>query len=173
MLSFLDLPGEIRLIIYAYSLNPNEYVSGYRQIENLLAADTDRSRGPVCIYSRPHVKRYTPTILLLNKIITIEALDVLYKIPLNLYGAPTTRFATDHFHITEFISETLLQRIRHGILRLDTADIYFVVSLLKIWNVGNCLERLDVYRPKQTPLPREHWYMVKNRVCIPGFPLID
>lgn len=165
MLSFLDLPGEIRIIIYAYSLNPNEYVSGYRQIENLLAAETDRSRGPVCIYPRPHVERYTPSILLLNRQITMEALDVLYRIPLTLYGTPSTHFTVRQIDITEFISEALLQRIRHSILRLDSAGKNFVLPLLDIWGAGNSLERLDVYRPKQTPLPRQHWYIVKSRVC--------
>lgn len=165
MLSFLDLPGEIRLIIYAHSLNPNEYVSGYRQIENLLAAETDRTRGPVCTYPRPHMKRYTPPILLLNKRITMEALDVLYRIPLTLYGTPNTYSTMRQMDITEFISEHLLQHIRYGVLRLDSASKHFVLPLLDIWGAGNSLERLDVYRPKATPLPRQHWYIVKSRVC--------
>lgn len=165
MISFLDLPAEIRLIIYAHSLDPNEYVSGYRKIEDLLAAETDRTRGPMCTYPRPHVQRYTPSILLLNKQITIEALHVLYRIPLNLYGTPRTYFTMRQMDITEFISERLLQRIHHGVLRLDTASKNFVLPLLDIWGASNRLETLDVYRPKRTPIPRSHWSIVKSRVC--------
>ncbi|KAJ6119525.1 hypothetical protein N7523_003805 [Penicillium sp. IBT 18751x] len=164
MISFLDLPGEIRLIIYAYSLDPNEYVSGYRKIEDLLAAETDRTRGPMCTYARPHVERYTPSILLINRQITMEALHVLYRIPLNLYGTPNTYFTMRQMDITEFISEHLLQQIHHGVLRLDSASKNFVLPLLDIWCESNCLESLDVYRPNSTPMPRHHWYVVKSRL---------
>lgn len=167
MFPFLDLPGEIRLIVYAHLLDPNEYVGGYRQIENLLAAETDRTRGPVCVYPRPHVECHTPPILLLNKLITMEALDALYKIPVTLYSTPSSCFSVYTVEITELISEHLLQRIRHAILRLDNASKHLVLPLLDIWSAANNLEKLDVYRPKQTPLPRQHWHIVKDRVCSP------
>lgn len=164
MVSFLDLPGEIRVIIYAYLLNPNDYLSGYRQIENLIAAHTDRSRGPSCADPRLYVERYTPSILLLNRQITSEALHVLHRIPLSLQGTPRTYLAMRQMDITEFISEGLLQNIHHGILRLESANKHFVLPLLDIWGQKNKLKRLDVYRPRATPIPRDHWKVVKSRV---------
>ena len=164
MVSFLDLPVEIRVIIYEYLLNPNDYVRGYRQIETMIAAHTDRSRGPSCADPRLYVERYTPSILLLNRQITSEALDVLYRIPLILYGTPTTYLAMRQMDITEFISEGLLQNIHYGILRLESANKHFVLPLLDIWGQRNKLRRLDVYRPKATPIPQDHWRIVKSRV---------
>ncbi|CEJ54296.1 hypothetical protein PMG11_00615 [Penicillium brasilianum] len=164
MLSFLELPGEIRLIIYAYLLHPNDYLSGYRQIETMITAHTDRSRGPSCADPRYYVERYTPSILLLNKQITSEALDVLHRIPLNLEGTPGTYLAMRQMDITEFISEELLQNIHYAILRLDFAHKHFVLPLLDIWGQRNNLKRLDVYRPRTTPIPRDHWKVVKSRI---------
>ncbi|KAJ5085801.1 hypothetical protein N7532_010572 [Penicillium argentinense] len=164
MLSFLNLPPEIRLIIYAYSLNPNEYVSGYRKIELLAAAEMDRARGPVCAYPRPYIERNTPAILLLNRKITKEALEVLYKIPLNLYSPPPTYFVMRRMDITEFIGEPLLQRIQHGVLRLDDASKHFISTLLDIWGKANSLQSLHVYRSKHTPSPPRHWKVVEDRL---------
>jgi hypothetical protein len=66
--------------------------------------------------------------------------------------------------ITEFISEELLQNIHYGILRLDTPHKHFVLPLLDIWEQRNNLKRLDVFRPMTTPIPRDHWKVVKSRV---------
>lgn len=160
MTSLLDLPSEIRLIIYTHLLNPNEYVKSYRKLRDQWSSVAG---GPLCTLPRPYVKRYTPCILLLNKKITTEALHYLYRIPLNLYGTPSTYFVMRQMDITEFISEHYLQKIRVGILRLNHANKHFVLSLLDIWGAENRLERLDVYRPK-TQLDSQHWKVVESRV---------
>lgn len=161
MTSLLDLPSEIRLIIYIHLLNPNEYVKGYRKLRDQWSSSV--AGGPLCTLPRPYVKRYTPSILLLNKKITAEALHYLYRIPLNLYGTPSTYFVMRQMDITEFISEHYLQRIRVGILRLNHANKHFVLSLLDVWGAENRLERLEVYRPK-TQLDGQHWKVVESRV---------
>jgi hypothetical protein len=99
-----------------------------------------------------------------NKQITSEALYVLHRIPLSLEGTPGTYLAMRQMDITEFISEELLQNIHYGILRLDTAQKHFVLPLLDIWGQRNNLKRLDVFRPRATPIPRDHWKVVKSRV---------
>lgn len=98
MTSLLDLPSEIRLIIYSHLLNPNEYVKCYRKLRDQWSSVAG---GPLCTIPRPYVKRYTPCILLLNKKISTEALHYLYRIPLNLYGTPSTYFVMRQMDITE------------------------------------------------------------------------
>lgn len=162
MLSFLDLPPEIRLMIYAYSLNPNEYVKSYRKIVKtvaLAAIGPPLSQNP-----RLYVERYTPSILLLNKKITTEALPVLYRKPLDLYGTPSTYFTMRQMDISEFISEQLLQRIQYSALRLYFPNKAFVLALLDIWGAGNQLIRLDVYLPEQAARNNRHWEIVESRV---------
>ncbi|KAJ5782695.1 hypothetical protein N7457_004469 [Penicillium paradoxum] len=161
MLSFLDLPAEIRLMIYKHSLNPNEYVKSYGKLGDHTVSPAD---GPLCTFPRSYVERYTPSILLLNKQITTEALHLLYRIPLNLYGTPSTYFVMRQMDITEFISEHILQRIRYGVLRLDRAHKHFVLTLLDIWGADNRLERLDVYCPKRARLDSRHWEVVASRL---------
>jgi hypothetical protein len=109
----------------------------------------------------------------LNKQITSEALDVLHRIPLNLEGTPGTYLAMRQMDITEFISEELLQNIHYAILRLDFAHKHFVLPLLDIWGQRNNLKRLDVYRPRTSPIPRDHWKVVKSRVRFPFVILSD
>ncbi|CAG8049552.1 unnamed protein product [Penicillium nalgiovense] len=160
MVSLLDLPAEIRLIIYTYLLTPNEYVKSYQKLKDRWSSP---GIGPLCTIPRPYVKQHTPSILLLNKKITIEALHYLYRIPLDLYGTPSTYFVMRQMDITEFISEHYLQRIHHGVLRLNHANKHFVLSLLDMWGAENRLERLDVYRPK-THLDSQHWKVVESRL---------
>ncbi|KAJ5178196.1 uncharacterized protein N7500_000895 [Penicillium coprophilum] len=160
MISLLDLPAEIRLIIYTHLLNPNEYVKSYHKFRDPWSSP---GSGPLCAIPRPYVKRYTPSILLINKRITIEALHHLYRVPLTLYGTPSTYFVMRQMDITEFISEHYLQRIHHGVLRLSHANKNFVLSLLDIWGAANQLERLDVYRPKTQP-DSQHWKVVESRL---------
>jgi hypothetical protein len=66
--------------------------------------------------------------------------------------------------ITEFISEHLLQKIHHGILRMDHAQKFHILTLLDIWGQSNNLQSLHVYCSKPSPIPRGHWKIVKQRV---------
>lgn len=173
MLSFLDLPPEIRLKIYAYLLNPNDYVKGYRKIATASSLSSIPTRPPsagylsppLCDTPRQYVDRHTPSILLLSKQITSEALHILYRIPLTLYGTPQTYFAMRQMDIAEFICEQLLQRIEYAILRLIVPHKSFVLSLLDIWGADNRLKRLDVYLPDQAKRNSWHWEIVGSRVC--------
>jgi hypothetical protein len=162
MPSFLDLPPEIRIMIYAHALNPNEYVKSYRKMTTAVAFTP--TSPPLCDEPRLYVERYTPSILLLNKRITIEALPVLYRKPLVLYGTPSTYFTMRQMDIAEFISEHLLQRIQYGVLRLRMPNKNFVLALLDIWGAGNQLIRLDVYLPEQATRNNRHWKIVESRV---------
>lgn len=162
MISFLDLPAEIRLMIYTHMINPNEYVKSYGKLGDQI--ESSPKRGPLCAIPRSYVKRYTPSVLLLNRQITAEALHVLYRTPLDLYGTPSTYFVMRQMDITEFISEHILQRIHYGVLRLDHAHKHFVLTLLDIWGAENRLERLDVYRPERAQVDSRHWRVVESRV---------
>lgn len=164
MPSFLDLPPEIRLIIYSYSLNPNEYVKSYRKIYKTVALAA--TGPPLSQNPRLYVERHTPPILLLNKKITGEALPVLYRKPLNLYGTPSTYFTMRQMDIAEFISEHFLQRIQFGALRLYVPNKSFVLELLDIWGAGNQLIRLDIYLPEQAARSSRHWKIVESRVIL-------
>jgi hypothetical protein len=109
---FLDLPGEIRNIIYAYAADPSDIST---HLNPLMANWTERSK-PLPSYP----PKSTPTILLLNKRITTEALPLIRSKPL------TITFPAEHTLqtqpqvplITGFISATSLQQIQHLSLHL-------------------------------------------------------
>ena len=165
MISFLDLPTEVRLIIYHHSLNPSEYVSAYAKITDQ-EPPYGPNDGPSCSFPRPYVERSTPSILLVNRQITSEALEVLYRKPLHLYGTPGAWFAMRQVDITEFISEELLQRVHHAILHLPHPEKNFVLTVLNIWGERNQLQRLDVEWPKGVAdSDSRHWQIVRSRVC--------
>lgn len=166
MPNFLDLPRELRDIVYFYSFNPSGYVKAYKSL--FANCTIDFLRGPpACAYPRPYVARYTPTILLLNRQITSEALIVLYKKPLILKGTPHTYFTMRQMDITEFISERLLQRIHFAELRLNQAHKDFILPLLDIWGSENRLERLDVYIKRTERVENNrHWMIVESRVGV-------
>ncbi|KAJ6129839.1 hypothetical protein N7512_002619 [Penicillium capsulatum] len=164
MIRFVDLPAEIRLMIYRYSLKPNRYVRGYRRIM-AYEPEYGPTGGPSCMYPRPYVERSTPPILLLNKQITKEALEVLYRIPLDLHPTPSPYFTMRQMDIAEFISEHLLQRMHYCSLYLPGANKNFVLTILDIWGQGNQLKRLDVFWPKSFPSYNErHWKVVRSRI---------
>ena len=103
--TFLTLPGEIRNQIYAHSASASDTTA---------ALDAFMRSG---VY--PTLR--TPTILLLNKQITREALQILRTKPLLLTFPATYDLPTQSRVplITRFISATSLQQIEHLTLRLE------------------------------------------------------
>ncbi|KAE8140897.1 hypothetical protein BDV38DRAFT_279873 [Aspergillus pseudotamarii] len=170
MPSFLDLPVEIRRMIYPYCMDPNEYKRGYDKIErhSKTLAEERISEGtvsdPDCLKPRIYITRTTPAVLLLNKQITAEALEILYKIPVELRGTPGTHFTMRQMGIAEFICEQLLQRIQYATLRLNRPHKSFVLTLLDIWGADNRLKRLDVYFPKGIDRTARRWAISENRL---------
>lgn len=173
-MSFLDLPPEIRLQIYPLLLDPSQYRSGYKHIKHLTGQAHSFNdhhqflKTPSATLPRFYVTRYTPSILLLNRQITTEALPVLYNTELTLQGTPLTYFVFRQMDIAEFISETLLQRMRYVVLRLGSPEKFFVLTLLDIWGRRNDLRRLVVYIPTEK-MPEWNWGIVKDRVCLSSF----
>ncbi|KAL2816585.1 hypothetical protein BDW59DRAFT_166309 [Aspergillus cavernicola] len=160
-MSFLTLPPELRLQIYSLLLDPNQYSSGYKRIIRLTDeaySNSDHRQVPDVTLPRFYVTRYTPSILLLNRQITAEALAVLYNTELTLQGTPGTYFVFRQMDIAEFISETLLQRMRYVVLRLVDPEKFFVLSLLDIWGRQNDLQRLVVYTPTEKGPDGGNWH---------------
>ncbi|KAE8391201.1 hypothetical protein BDV23DRAFT_182723 [Aspergillus alliaceus] len=167
MPSFLDLPPEIRRMIYLHCMNPNEYKSAYDiyRHNHIEEGNTEyMKRGPLCIEPRIYITRTTPSILLLNKQITAEALEVLYRIPVDLYGTPGSHCSMRQMDIAEFICEQFLQRIQYAALLLGNPHKNFVLQLLDIWGADNRLKRLDVYFPKGALGSYRHWDIVESRL---------
>ncbi|KAL4799293.1 hypothetical protein BDV19DRAFT_385542 [Aspergillus venezuelensis] len=170
MTNFLSLPPEVRLQIYVLILDPNTHNASYNTIRRLTdEAYKDANKidlTPSALLPRFHVSRYTPSVLLLNKQITAEALPVLYSTPLTLIGPPSTYFVLRQMDIAEFICETLLQRMRVVVIRLEHPEKLFVLSLLDIWGRGCALKKLVVYLPKPEirRTDRRRWSVVENRL---------
>ncbi|KAL3475969.1 hypothetical protein BJX99DRAFT_228677 [Aspergillus californicus] len=185
MPSFMDLPPEIRLQIYPHLLDPSSYISSYKQINRLTNEARDNAEKsrtidrpsyqiPDVTLPRFHVTRYTPSILLVNRQITSEALPILYKKELKLQGTPWTYFVFRQMDIAEFISETLLQRVQSVVLRLESPNKLFILSLLDIWGRENALRKLVLYLPTTTAIQGQismetqvqgwNWNIVNSRL---------
>ncbi|KAG9834361.1 hypothetical protein KCV05_g14286, partial [Aureobasidium melanogenum] len=78
---FRDLPKELRFMVYEYALSFDSIDKYCRDYLELLCATTPNTRESV---PAPDVKKVCPSILLISKEITEEALPILYKTPLNL-----------------------------------------------------------------------------------------
>lgn len=176
--NFLNLPPEIRLQIYPYLFNPSKYSSSYRRITRLTEQaeeeakshcedDFQRRSIPDVSLPRIYLDRSTPSILLVNRKITSEALPVLYSTTLTVSSTPTTYLAMWQMDLAEFISETLLQRMRSVVLKLTSPEKYFVFELLEIWGVRNELRRLVLLVPVERPyydITKGQWDLVERRL---------
>ncbi|KAI4722145.1 hypothetical protein E4T48_01437 [Aureobasidium sp. EXF-10727] len=98
---FRDLPKELRFMVYEYALSfdsIDKYCSDYLE---LLCA-TSNTKEPA-----PDVEKVCPSVLLISKDITEEALPILYKTPLNL------SFGIFKAHLEDLIAPELLRKLRH------------------------------------------------------------
>ncbi|PGH33714.1 hypothetical protein GX50_03452 [[Emmonsia] crescens] len=164
--SFLDLPPEIRHEIYTLALSwPNLRVPFARlrhECEQNEAAwftpsSLSMGLGNICNHSCTLAPPYipesdytTPTIFLLNRQITYEALPVLHAQELVIDQPPPYSMALGRpVDITMFISEAALQRARRVVLKIDIANLASrwartVDTLLDVWCVDNRLEELRI-----------------------------
>jgi hypothetical protein len=98
---FRDLPKELRFMVYEHALSfdsIDKYCTDY--LELLCVTSDTREPAPV-------VKKVCPSILLVSKEITEEALPILYKTPLNL------SFGIFRAHLHNLIAPDLLRNLRH------------------------------------------------------------
>jgi hypothetical protein len=166
MSPLLALPPEVRNCIYDAAL-------GWPDLSNLAKAvlsqpgatiDQARSEQPLCTIPIPHCCRSTPSLLLLNRQITSEALEVLYRKALVLDSTPPfLQQLARPIDITQFISESTLQNLRFVVLKMDLDQrlsgavsarglLKTIEMLLDIWLVKNNLEQVHVqvqYTPRE------------------------
>ncbi|OJD19783.1 hypothetical protein AJ78_00283 [Emergomyces pasteurianus Ep9510] len=157
--SFLDLPPEIRHEIYTLALSwPNLRVP-FTRLRHECEQDEAAwfRQGSIynhsCALPPPYIPEpdyMTPTIFLLNRQITHEALPVLHTQELVIDEPPPYSIALGRpVDITMFISEGALQRARRVVLKIDIANLASrwartVDTLLDVWRVNNCLEELRI-----------------------------
>ncbi|KAK6006907.1 hypothetical protein QM012_005915 [Aureobasidium pullulans] len=98
---FRDLPKELRFMVYDYALSFDSIDKYCRDYLELLSV-TSNIREPA-----PEVKKACPSILLVSKDITEEALPFLYKTPLNL------SFGILRAHLKDLIAPELLRKLRY------------------------------------------------------------
>ncbi|OCL09968.1 hypothetical protein AOQ84DRAFT_8802 [Glonium stellatum] len=123
--SLLSLPADIRIIIYSYALtwpNLSDAFALTQKAQGIALKDYEHLSSPLCTIPRTPVRTTTPAILLLNRQITAEALDVLYRTPLVIPKPPPySHVASRYYDIFEFVPETQLQNAWRVELVLDAA----------------------------------------------------
>ncbi|KAI0484680.1 hypothetical protein GGR56DRAFT_36262 [Xylariaceae sp. FL0804] len=155
--SFLkSFPPEIRVLIYQYAVDYPDcrdlYDSYYRQKASESSEERRRRRANSVPF---RVRLQTPTILLLCKKITREALDVLRLRPLVIDRIPPWIMgASFPLALTDFISERTLQSIRFVEIKPSFGDnpshptgmiwLVLIQNLLDAWSKMNSVVRLRV-----------------------------
>jgi hypothetical protein len=158
---FLQLPREIRDMIYEYAIDYPDMSTIFAKAReiNKTAYDT-RPRGdttaglPYVVLPKPqYLPLATPGLLLLNRQISAEAVDVLRKKTWYLKEPiPDKDYVAGHApDIIEFIGEETLQNIRHASLTLDFQNWplgeswdWTIQMLLDTWYISTNLETLHV-----------------------------
>ncbi|KAI7661154.1 hypothetical protein KC319_g8484 [Hortaea werneckii] len=110
-ISFLDFPRELRDLVYEAALD-------WSDISSKLKASLDACTDKYYHVKYPH--RSTPTVLLLNRQITSEALTVLHNKPL-IVDCPAEHHLLKERqvpNVMRFITRPTLQNVRHLVLNL-------------------------------------------------------
>ncbi|KAF2808098.1 uncharacterized protein BDZ99DRAFT_522691 [Mytilinidion resinicola] len=150
---FLALPREIRDEIYYYALdwpNLNNVFKALEEQEKKTEEEHDKlhKSQPRCRIPRPHPQLQTPGLLLVNRQLYTEAIDVLRQKPLIIPGPPPRCYATGFdYGITEVVGEETLQHAPHLTLEIDF--LYWpwdhvLETLLDVWSVKQSLKMLVV-----------------------------
>ena len=149
---FFRLPAELRNVIYDLTLDwpdlkqPFEKVrKQYEVFEHLWVSDI----RPRCVFMKPHIPTLiTPTILLLNRTIYMEAIGLLHSKLLVLESVPPHSAQLGRaVDITKFISEATLQSVPYVLLKLDLNGDSWLTTidmLVNIWVKNNKLKSLRV-----------------------------
>lgn len=152
--SFLSLPFELRHQIYTFAVDWPDLRVPFARLSReceRVEAIWESTRDPKCTFSSPRVTAHTtPTVLLLNRQITAEALPVLHAKTLVLDTLPPyTPLLARPMDITEFIGETTLQHVRRVLLKMDLTMeargwAKTVETVLDVWCVKNSLVEVTV-----------------------------
>ncbi|CAJ2513504.1 Uu.00g016230.m01.CDS01 [Anthostomella pinea] len=175
--SFLtSFPAEIRNMIYQYAVNYPSCRSMYdayysqakrakcRPVSRVCHEDCSCAKNPVGI-----LEHRAPTILLLSKQITREALTVLYLRTFTIDRIPPWIMGEMHPRpITDFISEGTLQSIRFVEIKVSLGDSHHAKSgqvwlrilkdVLVAWSKKNSLVRIKVMFKVSNVNHRAVWY---------------
>jgi len=171
---FLSLPFELRVLIYSYGhkwpdirylwKDQNSWIlyqreKLYKQSKTPDSHSATRSRLPRCQTPVFKVKYSTPTILLLNRQISDEAIEVIYNTPLYLKTPSSGLDIPRRYRIldiTKFFSRGTLQKLRRVHLDMKlTIDLKargfscvagwpgIIHGLVDAWEERNRLERIE------------------------------
>jgi hypothetical protein len=129
-LSFLDLPAEIRNQIYSDTLDWSDISKRFNRTMTLW---TDKTKMPI------YTPLTTPTVLVLNRQITSEALSILHNKPLHL-TFPADHNMQMHTHVpntARFITSRTLQHVKTLILEVKSWEwIYSLDYFLPNFTTG-------------------------------------
>ncbi|KAL6719465.1 hypothetical protein ACLMJK_003705 [Lecanora helva] len=156
-MDFLRLPLEIRIAIYTLAVDyPELSVSFDRAWTKHCSAFKDfKKRGgkPTCMMRLDYGGNFvTPTVLLLNRQITSEALVELQKKTLRIPGPPPKPDQlAKPLDIITFIGESVLQIVRNVAITMDfnahgsRGWLRAIENLLDIWMQANNLQSLRIH----------------------------
>ncbi|GAB1742227.1 hypothetical protein NU219Hw_g7784t1 [Hortaea werneckii] len=142
--SFFDLPRELRDLVYEGALDWSEISS---KLKTSLDACIDKH------YDVKYPQRSTPTVLLLNRQITSEALPVLHNKPLVIDCPAEHHLLKERQvpNVMRFITRPTLQNVRHLVLNLQAWEwIHGLKYLLPTFEIAP-LSTSETTSGMQTP----------------------
>ncbi|KAE9371527.1 hypothetical protein N431DRAFT_341644 [Stipitochalara longipes BDJ] len=153
---FLSLPPEVRDCIYNAGLDWPDISDLAKTVSSQpdVTVIHEHSVHPLCTMPIPRCgSMSTPSLLLLNRQITSEALEVLYRKPLILDKPPPYMPQLGRpMDVPELISENTLQNLRFIVLRMDLDQkrsardwLKVIEILIDIWLVKNDLKKVQIH----------------------------